>query len=65
MNAALQMLPILGFMLIPLFIPLVAVAFGAVVDIVKAPARLAAQPSAKGTHAAPATRRAPATASVG
>lgn len=42
MNDLLQLLPIYTFMLIPVWIPLAAVLFGALSDLVKAPAKAVA-----------------------
>lgn len=58
MSDALKILPIFVFMLTPLFLPLIGVIVGTVVDLIKAPARLAATSATQGAHAA---RPAPAT----
>ncbi len=46
MSDLLQLLPIYTFMLIPLWIPLIAAAVGLVADAVKAPAKAAAHHAA-------------------
>lgn len=54
MSDLLQLVPIFTFMLIPLWIPLIAAAVGLVADMVKAPAKAAARHGstrAAGTHA--------------
>ena len=54
MNDLLQLVPIFAFMLIPVWIPLVAAAFGLVYDAIKAPARAVAHQGAAraaGRHA--------------
>ncbi|MDN5743562.1 MAG: hypothetical protein L0H31_00405 [Nocardioidaceae bacterium] len=61
MNSAMQIIPIFAFMLIPLAIPILAAAFGAVADVLKAPARITARPSAA-HRATPQTSRATQTA---
>ncbi|MCR1781098.1 hypothetical protein KVF89_01005 [Nocardioides carbamazepini] len=54
MRDVMTLVPIFAFMLIPVWIPLVAMAFGALHDAVAAPARLAR--SARGITARPAHR---------
>lgn len=53
MSDLLQILPIFTFMLIPVWIPLVAAAFGLATDAIKAPARVASPGAARpaGRHA--------------
>lgn len=53
MSDLLQLVPIYAFMLIPVWIPMAAVAFGALIDVVKAPAKVVApHPSAAPAHSA-------------
>ena len=52
MSDLLQLLPIYTFMLIPLWIPLVAVVVGALTDAVKAPAKAVAHHQAAPAHSA-------------
>ncbi len=58
MRDLMTLLPIFAFMMIPVWIPLVAMAFGALHDAVLAPAKLARRttkaPAAAPKHAAPA-----------
>lgn len=51
MSDLLQLLPIFTFMLIPVWIPLVAAAFGLLSDAIKAPAKAVAHQGATGRHA--------------
>lgn len=58
MSDLLQLLPIFTFMLIPVWIPLVAAAFGLVSDAVKAPSKALAHQGAARTTAPPTGRHA-------
>ena len=62
MNDLLQLVPMFAFMLIPVWIPLAAAAFGLVSDAIKAPAKVVAHPGAAaraaGRHAAHAAQAA-------
>jgi len=64
MSDLMQLLPIFTFMLIPVWIPLAAAAFGLVSDAIKAPAKVVARPGAAaraaGRHAAQAAHVTPA-----
>ncbi|TQK68740.1 MULTISPECIES: hypothetical protein [unclassified Nocardioides] len=52
MRDLLTLVPIFAFMLIPLWIPLAAMAFGALHDVVAAPGRLARRTVAQPAHRA-------------
>lgn len=58
MSDLMQLVPIFAFMLIPVWIPLVAAAFGLVSDAIKAPARAVARAEGRqATHLSPAGPR--------
>lgn len=58
MRDLMTLVPIFAFMLIPLWIPLAAMAFGALHDAVVAPARMARRTAARAAHPAPPAHRA-------